>query len=73
MLDDGDAVLFGIGGILTDLAFDGFFALVVAGIAGVDHGSHGRHLPFRYCCATDAKQQLFRIIYTMNFTYFQAL
>ena len=28
------------------LAFNGFFALVVTGIAGVDHGSHGGHLSF---------------------------
>ncbi len=46
VLDDGDAVLFGIGRTFTNLAFNGFFALVVAGIAGVDHGSHGGHLPF---------------------------
>ena len=46
VLDDGDAVLFGIGGAFTNLPFNGFFALVVAGIAGVDHGGHGRHLPF---------------------------
>ena len=44
VLDDGDAVLFGIGGAFPDLTFDGFFALVVTGIAGVDHGGHGRHL-----------------------------
>ena len=29
VLDDGDAVLFGIGGAFPDLTFDGFFALVV--------------------------------------------
>ena len=44
MLDHGDAVLFGIGGAFPNLTFGGFFALVVAGIAGVDHGGHGRHL-----------------------------
>ena len=44
VLDDGDAVLFGIGGTFPDLTFDGFFALVVRGIAGIDHGGHGRHL-----------------------------
>ena len=49
VLDDGDAVLFGIGGAFPNLAFDGFFALVVRGITGIDHGGHGRHLPFRYC------------------------
>ena len=44
VLDDGDAVLFRIGRALPDLAFDGFFTLVVTGIAGVDHSGHGRHL-----------------------------
>ena len=43
VLDDGDAVLFRIGRALPDLAFDGFFTLVVTGIAGVDHSGHGRH------------------------------
>ena len=28
----------------TNLAFDGFFALVITGIAGVDHSGHGKHL-----------------------------
>ena len=46
MLDDGDAVLFGIGGAFTNLTFDGFFTLIVAGITGVDHGGHGGHLLF---------------------------
>ena len=44
VLDDGDAILFGIGRAFPYLAFDGFFALVIAGIAGVDHCGHGRHL-----------------------------
>ena len=44
VLDNGDAILFSIGRALANLAFDGFFTLVVAGIAGVDHGGHGRHL-----------------------------
>ena len=44
MLDDGDAILFGIGRAFPYLAFDGFLALVIAGIAGVDHCGHGRHL-----------------------------
>ena len=46
VLDDGDAILFGIGGAFPDLTFDGFFALVVAGIASVDHGGRGGHLHF---------------------------
>ena len=46
VLDDGDVVLFGIGRAFTDLPLDGFFALVVAGIAGVDHGGHGGHLTY---------------------------
>ena len=44
VLDDGDAVLFSIGGAFTNLTFDRFFALIVAGIAGVDHSGHGKHL-----------------------------
>ena len=44
VLDDGDAILFGIGRAFPNLTFDGFFTLVVARIAGVYHGSHGRHL-----------------------------
>ena len=44
VLDDGDAVFLGISRAFPDLAFDGFFALVVRGIAGIDHGGHGRHL-----------------------------
>ena len=46
VLDDGDAILFGIGRAFPNLTFNGFFALVVTGIAGVDHGGHGRHLHF---------------------------
>ena len=46
VLDHRNAILFGIGRTFTNLAFNGFFTLVVAGIAGVYHGSHGRHLPF---------------------------
>lgn len=44
VFDHREAVLFRIGGVFTDLAFNGFFALIVAGIAGVDHGGHGGHL-----------------------------
>ena len=44
VLDDSDAVLFGIGGAFPNLTFDGFFTLVVRGIAGVDHSGHGKHL-----------------------------
>ena len=46
VLDDGDAVLLGIGRAFPNLTFDGFLTLVVAGIAGVYHGSHGGHLHF---------------------------
>jgi hypothetical protein len=46
VLDDGDAVFLGISRAFTNLPFDGFFALVVAGIASVDHGGHGGHLHF---------------------------
>jgi len=44
VLDDGDVVLFGIGRAFTNLTLNGFFALVVAGIAGVDHSGHSKHL-----------------------------
>ena len=44
VLDDGDVVLFGIGRAFTNLTLNGFFALVVTGIAGIDHGGHGGHL-----------------------------
>ena len=46
VLDDGDAVFLGISRAFPDLAFDGFFALVVRGIASIDHGGHGEHLHF---------------------------
>ena len=46
VLDDGDAVLFSIGCAFTNLTFDGFLALVVRGIASIDHGGHGGHLHF---------------------------
>jgi hypothetical protein len=46
VLDHRNAILFGIGRTFTNLAFDGFFTLVVAGIASIDHGGHGRHLHF---------------------------
>ena len=41
VLDDRDTVLFGVGGAFPNLPFDGFLALVVAGIAGVNHSGHG--------------------------------
>ena len=40
VLDDRDTVLFRIGRTLANLAFDGFFALIIAGIAGIDYGGH---------------------------------
>ena len=46
VLDDGDAVLLSIRRAFTDLPLDGFFTLVITGIAGVDHGGHGGHLHF---------------------------
>ena len=30
--------------VAQKITFNGFFALVIAGIAGVDHGGHGGHL-----------------------------
>ena len=38
------AVFLGICRAFTNLTFNGFFALVVAGIAGVNYSGHGRHL-----------------------------
>ena len=40
VFDHSDAVLFGISCTFTNLALNGFLTLVVAGIAGVDYGSH---------------------------------
>ena len=40
VLDDRDAVLFRISRTFPNLPFDGFFALVIAGIAGVNYGGH---------------------------------
>ena len=37
-----NAILFGIRRAFPDLAFDGFFALIVAGVAGVDYSGHRR-------------------------------
>ena len=48
MLHHREAVLFRIGGAFPDLTFNGFFALVIAGIAGVNHGGHGKHLTFTH-------------------------
>ena len=44
VLDDGDAVLLGIGRAFPNLTFDGFFTLVITGIAGIDHSGHSKHL-----------------------------
>ena len=44
VLDDGNAVFLGICRAFTNLTFNGFFTLVVAGIAGVNYSGHGRHL-----------------------------
>ena len=40
VLDHGNAVFLRIGSTLTNLAFNGLFALVIAGIAGVNYGGH---------------------------------
>ena len=45
-LPDGDAVFLGISRAFTNLTLDGFFTLVVRGIASIDHGGHGEHLHF---------------------------
>ena len=44
--DHGDTVLLGVVLAVAQLPFNGRFALVVAGIASVDHGGHGKHLSF---------------------------
>ena len=46
VLDDGDAVLFGISRTFPDLTLNGFFTLVVTGIAGINHSGHDKHLTF---------------------------
>ena len=46
VLDDSDIVFLGIRRTFTDLTLDGFFALVVRGIASIDHGGHGEYLHF---------------------------
>ena len=46
VLDDSDAIFLSIGCAFTNLALDGFFTLVVRGIASIDHGGHGEHLHF---------------------------
>ena len=44
VFDHRESVLLRIGSALANLAFNGFFALTVSRIAGIDHGGHGRHL-----------------------------
>ena len=46
VLDDSDIVFLCIRRTFTDLTLDGFFALIVTRIAGVDHSGHGGHLLF---------------------------
>ena len=46
VFDHRKAVLLRIGGAFPDLTFNGFFTLTVSRIAGIDHGGHGKHLPF---------------------------
>lgn len=46
VLDDSDAIFLGIRRTFTNLTLNGFFALVITGIAGVNHGGHGGHLSF---------------------------
>ena len=44
VLHHREAVLLCIGSTFPYLTFNGFFALTVSRIAGIDHGGHGRHL-----------------------------
>ena len=46
VFDHRKAVLLRIGSAFPNLTFDGFFSLAVSGITGIDHGGHGKHLPF---------------------------
>ena len=46
VLHHREAVLLCIGGAFPNLTFDGFFTLTVSRITSIDHGGHGRHLPF---------------------------
>ena len=57
VLDHGDAVLFGISRTFTNLAFDGFLTLVIAGIAGVNHGGHA-NTPFTSFSAGGAQGRM---------------
>ena len=73
VLNHGDAILLRIGRALTNLAFNGFFALTVSGIAGVDHGSHGRHLSFMHQWTVECSFQsnISYNVYTMFFILLQ--
>ena len=69
VLDDGDAVLFGISRTFTNLTLNGFFALIVTGIASIDHGSHGGHLSFYIIKRWNVHlKAMFRIMYIPQFT-----
>jgi hypothetical protein len=57
VLDDRDAVFFGVGRTLANLTFDGFFTLVVAGIASVNHGGHA-NTPFTSFSADGAQGRM---------------
>ena len=57
VLDHGDTVFLGISRTFTNLAFDGFFALVVAGIAGVNYGGHA-NTPFTSFSAGGAQGRM---------------
>ena len=64
VLDHGDAILLRIGRTFPDLTLDGFFTLVVTGIAGVYHGSHGRHLTLHIIERWNVHPKaMFRIMY----------
>ena len=57
VFDHSDAVLFGISRTFTNLAFDGFLTLVIAGIAGVNHGGHA-NTPFTSFSAGGAQGRM---------------
>ena len=57
VLNYRNSVLFGISRTFTNLAFDGFFALVVAGIAGVNYGGHA-NTPFTSFSAGGAQGRM---------------
>ena len=69
VLDDSDAIFLGIRRAFTNLTLDGFLALVITGIAGVDYSGHGRHLSLYIIKRWNVHlKAMFRIMYIPQFT-----